>query len=247
MSHPIQQALQRPRECPELLEFLAAMELAEADPRRQAAEQHRLQCASCQTEWSMYCDFERAEPRADEQASVDYVVRQLESRRKAGAAATQATPFRGIWQRLWASSWSPAWMGGAALAAVALILTIGLANQWRSRHPALDAGDHQTFRSQSIEIVTPLQDLLQPPAEIAWKPVQGAAAYTLKLSEVDGSQVFYTNVTVSALPLPDQPRKLLTQGKVLLLGISALDSAGNEIAHSGTVRIRVNSGASRSN
>jgi hypothetical protein len=233
MSDTIQKALHRGADCPELAQLFDAMTQNPADPRRVQAEEHLKTCPCCQTEWSLYLQFEAGEVRPDERAAVDFIVKQVHAKR----AAERTTGLRSSWRRFW----TPAWMGGAALAMAALVVAIGLTSQWRARHSSPDTySDNQTLRSQTLEITTPLHEVTQVPAEIKWKMVPDAVTYSAVLTEVDGTRIFYTKVTLTTLSLPDSVRKLLGQGRTLLLAVTASDSSAREIAHSGIVRIHIN-------
>lgn len=236
MSDAIRKALQRDSNCPELSELFEAMNQDTLDPRRLRAEQHMKSCPGCQTEWALFRQFEAGEVRPDERSHVDYIEQQLKSKRAAERRTQNAPEFRSFWQRFW----TPAWMGGFAVAMAALLMTIGLTSQWRTRHSLSGPSeDHQTLRSQSLEILTPLHGLTQPPAEISWKPVEGAATYAITLTEVDGTRIFYTKVTSSSLSLPSNARTLLAQGKLLQLVVTAFDASAREIAHSPIARMQV--------
>jgi hypothetical protein len=238
MSDTIHNAFRRSNNCPEISQLFEAMEQDATDPRRRLAEEHMQVCPGCQTEWSMFKQFEAGEVRPEEREAVDFIVRTVRARRV--AERKERVTLHSLWQRLW----TPAWMGGAAVAMAALILTVGVVTQWRARHSTSEVfSDNQTLRSQSVEFTTPLRDITQAPTTIQWKPVPGANNYAVTLNEVDGTRIFYTNVTSTLLSLPDDTRKLLTQGRVLLLSVTASDASAREIARSGMVRIRVSSNA----
>jgi hypothetical protein len=238
MNDQIHKAFKRVNDCPELSDLLDAMQQTPADSRRVMAEQHIKDCPGCQTEWSLFHQFETGQVRPDERPHVDFIVKQVSAARNAERRAERGHYLSTFWQRFW----TPAWIGGAALALAAIVMAIGITSQWRARHGAVETDvGQQTFRSQSLEITTQLREITQPPTHIEWKSVPGAANYAVRLSEIDGTRIFYTNVTSPSLPLPDNIFKLLSQGRTLLLAVSAFDSAGTDIAQSGIVKIRLSS------
>ena len=133
---------------------------------------------------------------------------------------------------------SPVRLGGFALAAAAVILSVGLASQWRTRHLE-PVGETGVTRSATIRVETPLDHLAAAPAEIRWQAVEGAGAYEILIAEVDRTVVFHKNFTTPVLPVPLELGSLLVPGKSLTLKITARDAAGKELATSGPLSLRV--------
>jgi hypothetical protein len=240
MSGLIQTALRRGSDCPELTHFFEALEAASQTPARVQAEQHLSGCPGCQTEWSLYRQFEAAEMRPDERPAVDYIVKQVQSKRAAQRREDRAADRRSSWQRFLTPAITPAWLGGAAIAMAALIVAIGIGSQWRTRHTAPEVyTDNQILRSQLIELTTPLTELTRPPSEIHWKSLPGVTQYTVSITEVDQTRIVYKNITSSSLILPDNARKLLLSARTLLLSVTASDAAGREVGRSQIAKIRV--------
>ena len=229
-------ALKRGDDCPELNELFEAMERDSADPSRRQAEEHMKNCSGCQTEWTLFQQFEAGEPRADEREAVAFIVKQVQAKRAEQRRGEAAEERRSFWQRFL----TPAWLGGAALAMAAVVMSIGLISQWQARHATSAVyNDQETLRSEVLEFSTRLDRLTSVPDEIAWKAVPGAASYTVLLTEVDDTKIVYTKVTSLSLSLPDQVRRMLAQGQLLLLTVTASDASGREIARSAIVRMRL--------
>jgi hypothetical protein len=238
MNDTMRQALKHDGNCPELPQLLEAMELDPATAARREAELHLKTCPACQTEWSLFQQFEACEVLPEERDVVASIVQQVQASRVTRAGSSPAANVRSFRQR-WLT---PGWMGVAAIAMAALVMAIGIGSQWRARHASpVDETGTQVLRSQTVEIATPLQDIAEAPAEIAWKPVAGASSYSVMFTEVDGTRVFYTKVTSLSLPLPENTLTLLKHGRTLLLNVTAQDEQGRDIAHSGNTRIHLRS------
>jgi hypothetical protein len=238
MNETLRAALRHDHNCPELPQLLAAMDLDAATAARREAELHLKSCPSCQTEWSLFQQFEACEIRPEERDAVESIVKKVQSTRTSLMRSDRPPETPTFWQRLL----TPAWIGSAAIAMAALVIAIGVGSQWRARHaaPVEDYGT-EVLRSQTVEITTPLQNLTEAPPEISWKPVPGAAGYALMLTEVDGTRVFYTKVTSLSLSLPPNIHTLLQSGRTLLLNVTAQDAQARDIARSGNVRIHLGS------
>jgi len=200
---------------------------------------HVEKCPVCQTELSLYRGFEAGEVQADEREAVDHIVGVLRGRAPGPARLPEQKPSRSWWSGV--AEWlTPGRMGGFAVAAAALLLTVGVGLQWQARRGASEpVGEADVTRSAVIRGVIPQGEVAEFPAEFRWDAVPGAAAYTVTLSEVDRNVIFHNTFTTPVLEVPVNVRRLVVPGKTVLLQIQATDREGREIAQSGTTRVSV--------
>lgn len=228
MIEDLRKGLSRGPECPLPEELLAALDGAPEDPERIRVEVHGRSCATCQTEIALFRAFMSADIRPEERADVRAIVADLKRARKSEAES---------W---WRRFLQPAWGGAAALALAVLIFTIGFSFEWNARRHAEHPATHgDVLRSTMIHVTTGTGDLDRLPDEITWEAVPSASAYDVRLSEVDGTQIFYSSVTTSSLSLPPSVNKLVTAGKTVNLRVVARDNKGAEIAASGTQKLHL--------
>lgn len=225
-------ALEHGADCPPVETLLEMIEHG-ASGDRAGVENHLRFCPACQTEVSLYRTFEAGAVRADERSAVDFIVKRLAQETTPPARQKGATAS--FWQRLF----TPAWMGGAALAMAAILVGVGLLPQMRLRHGVEPAMEDQTLRTGTLTVTSPRGDLAEAPNVFEWKPVEGAAEYAVVLSEVDRHAIFYKKVTSSRLLVPVGIRTLIVPGKTVLLEVKAEDGQGRVIAQSGAIRFRI--------
>ena len=236
MNDEFRKALQHGPDCPPAETLIGVME--HGDPGDRAGiNQHLHSCPACQTELAMYRGFEAGEVSADERSAVDFIVKRLQR----PAAIVPSTPS--LWQRIFTRQqnfFTSRWMGVAALAMAAVLLTIGLTSQSRTGRVNPPVADDQTLRTSAVTITSPTGEMNESPGFIEWQPLAGAAEYTVTLSEIDGNVIFHKTFTTSRIHLPEEIRNLIKPGKKVLLEVSAENRTGSEIARSGMVSIRVN-------
>lgn len=231
MNHSFREELGRAPECPELNELFAALDREPEDAERRRMEAHAEECAACHTEIALFRGFMSADVRPEERSAVRDIVAHL------GTSIHEPGQRPESW---WRRFLQPAWGGGAALALAALVLTLGISFEYRSRHPQGPmATEPDVLRSRLIHITSATGEVEQVPGEVAWESIPGAISYVVALTEVDGTQIFYSKVTASPLLLPPSVHKLVIPGKQVSLRVIAEDKNGGEIASSGTLRIRL--------
>jgi len=213
VSDLLRQALRRGPDCPPLEALLAG-----------GQAEHVSGCAGCQAELALFASFEAPLPANEsERQAIPVIVNRLRPK-----------PFLA---RFFGSR---ARLGGLALAAAAVILALGLASQWRTgRLEPVPETAVPVYRSPVIRVTPPLEDLSRPPAEIRWDAVKGAAVYDVSVAEVDRNIIFNDSLTNPVLSVPASLSKLIVPGKTLSFRVSARDSAGRELASSGSVTLRV--------
>ena len=231
----MRKALRRDDGCPETGEFLAAMEDS-ANPRHRTMTAHAETCSACNTEWALYRRFEDPAIQPEEREAVNYIMASLRS--PVAVAPERATqPWR---KRIL----SGGWLGAAAAAMAAVVLTVGLGSEWLpDRKPGAGSQpkgrDSGVVRSGSVRWITPLGDVTKVPETLEWEPFFSASSYRIEVREVDGTTVFYKTITTPSLSTTPDVLKLLVPGKPLLIDVLALDAQGGVIAESGRQRIRI--------
>jgi hypothetical protein len=95
------------------------------------------------------------------------------------------------------------------------------------------------FRSQSLAILAPAGDLQKAPEEVRWEPAPSAAAYRVRLMEVDGHELWGAQTVNTSVAFPPSVRALIVPAKTLLLAVTALDARGQKIAESDNTRFQV--------
>jgi hypothetical protein len=194
----------------------------------------------------MMREFELATPRPEEAAAVSWISAQLE-RRSAHIGGTAMRPFfsavpksgraHRVRQILGSRSISAAAM---SLAAMLLVITIGLYLR-AAKEPALrsDGASPMVLRSEGVITLSPKGDLGQGPTELSWQPVPGAANYSVKLMEVDRSELWEASSGQTSVSLPATVRERIVPGKTLIWQVVALDATGKTLAASQVERFRI--------
>lgn len=206
------------------LERLVAAALAEPDAA------HVTACARCQTERALAQEFEAAEPTPDEGAAVAWIV--SETRRRVfpdEPAAAPATPARWFALPRWTS-----WAGAALAASLGVYLLVGP----RAAPPqAVDTAP--VYRSTAVTIVAPVGDVASAPAELRWEALAGAARYTVRVLEVDGTELWQTTTVETSTAMPDAVRAAAIPARTLTWRVEALDSGGAPVGEAATASFRV--------
>ena len=259
MNNGFRQALRHDGDCPPPEELIEAVEHSATSSGQglghEAIVAHAKTCPACQTELALFREFETGAVKPDEREAVDFIVRRL--RGEADAPVVHARPpapslwVPSIWGRL-AGYLTPVRMGGFAVAMAALLLTFGVSTQWRLRQALTERGagsaaGTEIMRSETIRGIVPTGEVAEFPAEIRWNAVAGAAEYDVTLLEVDQNVIFHKTFTTPVLLVPSGVRKLIVQGKTVLLQITAADASGRPVARSGSTRIHVSAGHSQNN
>lgn len=185
---------------------------------------HLDHCARCQTERALAIEFEQDRPGADE-ADVESVMIELRRRLSATRPAGRS---RGSWLL------SP-WLQLAA----GVVLAAGLGYVAWDREPALGNPDGETYRSDTVVVVGPMGDFVEPPSRFEWVRQDGATQYRISVREVDGTLVWSTTTAGAFLEIPTAVLGVLVPGKTLVWDIIALDAGGAMVARSSEQRFRI--------
>ncbi len=224
-----QQALQPGPRCLPIERF--------GDMLTEAEAAHVAGCARCQTERELFAAFEANEPVEGEGLAVEWIAAQTKRRLSAAqpggvrpAAAAPASAPR--------SSWGlPSW----ALMAASVAVVVGGATLLLNPSRGIDGvpGGGDVYRTARVEISSPAGELAEAPAEFAWTVVTGAAEYEVRLSEVDGTELWRVTTSSSPAPVPAEVRARALPAKTLIWQVSAKDGQGRTIAESSATRFRV--------
>jgi hypothetical protein len=124
------------------------------------------------------------------------------------AQAPVAAPAVRTARRAPARSWPLARLAAAAM----LVLAAGLGFQlMRPEPPALPAPQAgQAVRGATIEILSPLGELAEPPSELRWAPWNDAAGYRVRILEVDGTTLWEERVPAAAAVQPGTPAETVS-------------------------------------
>jgi hypothetical protein len=217
-----------------------------SDAEKSRASSHLAGCARCQTELTMLQEFERAIPRPEEQTAVSWIAAEIKRRSSELAPATEdvsrsppSSARRGSGHRI--SKVRRISATALSLAAMVTAVVVGLSVR-TGKQPALISDGvtgSPVLRSEGVVALAPIGDLIQSPAELRWQPLPGAARYSIKLMEVDRSELWETSSEQTAVVLPAAVREKVVPGKTLLWQVTALDGAGKVLASSPIERFRL--------
>lgn len=221
-----QDAVSATKDCPGIEVLEQVMEGSAQDPNTQ---KHVSTCPHCQSELAMLRRFEYAEASPEEGAAVAWIAAQLERNQSSAAAkpARQAIPF-------WRALFRVPYMAAAAAVIVAATLGISLYVNEDFRKPVIDhnVGIGGPLRSGQIRLTNPIGDLSQPPDQLSWEPVAGAAKYSIVINakDIDHTVIWQGESSLSSLTVGPDLRSKIRPGKPLEWKVTAFDSAGKELA-----------------
>jgi hypothetical protein len=221
----LKEMLEATPECPTVEELLTRRN---ADASLDA---HVYQCPRCKTELALFEAFEQP-ARAQDAAAVNWIAKRLDGM---DWAAVDAVPTREP-----AAAWWRGWLKPRALASVSLafaaLLVITTTVQLSRRpgaNPDVRISETAPVRSQSIEVAEPLGLLREVPSVIRWRTVPGAAAYRIRLMEVDRTELWSATVNGASVSLPNTIQHKILPGKRLLFDVVAVNSNGSGVSSSG--------------
>ena len=224
-----QQALEPGPSCLAIERFTETLTAAEAA--------HVAGCARCQTERELFAAYEANEPVEGEGLAVAWIASQTK-RRLAADLPGAARPVVAAPVAAPRTTWGlPSWALMAASVAVivggaALLVTPG-----RRVDPGAGGGD--IYRTTRVEITAPVGELAEAPAQLVWTAVPAAVQYEVRLSEVDGTELWRVTTSSPAVPVPSEVRARALPAKTLVWQVSARDAQGRTIAESGATGFRV--------
>ncbi|HET9753662.1 MAG TPA: hypothetical protein VFP52_11900 [Myxococcales bacterium] len=231
----LKEALSPSQACATLVELdgLGDGSLTESAARR--VHSHVAGCPRCQTELALLHEFERASPRAGEEATARWITSQLE--RKFGAALPVPEAGR---REAKGSRWSflsalrPVQAGGFAVAAALLVAAVGIAlRDGRPPEIASPTSQRQVFRSGEVSVLAPAENPAQAPSELRWAPLAEADSYSVRVMEVDRKELWSAETRQTSVALPAAVRAQIVPRKPLLWEVIARDADGRTLASSG--------------
>jgi len=210
----------RTPECPSLddLAVLASAHAAlESDP-------HLRGCAHCRNEVELLRTFESEAATAEESAAVAWISAELGRRE----SPWRRRASRSLWDVLtsWIPAPAPRWLPAAAMACL-LVIAGGL--YLNNRRPAGvpdDVSQGSTWRSTQVGIVSPVGDVAAAPAELAWRRVDGATQYHVRLLELDGAEIWSADTAEAGIAIPPQVRAQLQPGRSFRWQVAARNQQG---------------------
>jgi len=200
---------------------------------RAAAESHVRQCLTCQAELALLESVTSGGPRSEEEDVVRRGVARLEERRAQIVGADRHFELRR----------SRFHVPFAAVAAVALVVIA--ASGYYLLTPAIPAlpgnvtTGNDTRRSLTVEVRSPLGDLVESPQRFEWSAVDRAVRYRVRLLEVDRHEVWSATTTALEAELPADIRTSIVPMKTVLWDVTAYDAAGAVISESGPQSFRI--------
>jgi hypothetical protein len=213
------------------------------------SDPHLAECVRCQSELAMLKSFEAAEPLPQEGAAVAWISahldRQLEaikspSRGHLGRTATAGFARQGSWLARVFGVGSMRWVLPAAVMATAVVAAVVALKP--ARAPELQASNNrqqEIYRSQEVQLVTPMGDVQQPPTELRWQSFPSAVVYKVVLMEIDHSQLWASETKGPAAEIPLALRGKLLPGKPILWQVTAMDTQSQVIGTSQVQEFRL--------
>jgi len=232
-------------DCATLDELAELADPSVPSPSRNRVAVHVAACHRCEAELALLKEFESASPRAEEVATVEWIVTRLRTRfREARMTPVEAAPEQkdeeeGFWQRLFHSK--PAPVLGFGLATAMVLVAVGIElreGREPALHPQVEASP-EVFRSNAVQLRGPAGDLDRRPARLEWEPVAAATSYSVEILEVDRSPVWKGEAAEPSIALPEAVAERLVPGKPLLWRVYARDASGRILAASPLQRFRM--------
>jgi hypothetical protein len=203
---------------------------------------HLAECPRCQAELAMLKSFEFGAPLPDEGAAVAWIGSHLERQLENIKNPSRGSLLRPATQRLEVPiSWLARILGlggmrfvlpATALAAIAIASAILLRPAKAPELQANVAKQPAVYRSQEIQLVSPIGDAEQVPRELSWQTFAGAASYRIVVMEVDHSALWTSETNKSSAELPVSLRAKMLPGKPILWQVTALDAQARVVGTS---------------
>lgn len=201
---------------------------------------HLADCPRCQAELALLKSFESGSPLPDEGAAVAWISsrldRQLDSIKhpalsRARAAVQTFEPRSWLQKFFGQGAWRWA-LPTTALAAAAIMAAILLQP---AKEPTLQASAGRQpaiYRSQEIQVVSPVGDVQEVPKELQWQAFPGTGIYKVVVMEVDNSRLWSAETNESSVEIPASIRARMLPGKPILWQVTAVDEQGRVLGTS---------------
>jgi hypothetical protein len=205
----------------------------------------------------MLKSFEFGAPLPDEGAAVAWIGSHLERHLEEIKHPLRGGLLRPATQRLEAPvSWLARIFGlggmrwvlpAIAVAAIAIASAILLRPAKAPELQANVARQTAVYRSQEIQLVSPVGDAEQVPRELRWQTFAGAVTYRIVVMEVDHSALWTSETKQSSIELPAPLRAQMLPGKPILWQVTALDAQSRVLATSQAQKFVCSGGHSSKN
>jgi len=227
-------------DCVAIDELSLLLDGRRGEEQKRRAEAHVEGCAHCRAEIALLQEFESSAIRPHEQRDVNWIVARLRKNQPAQPLSW--------WKRMWTVPMlAPITIG---LATALIAIGIGLEMRHSPGQPFSpssggSSGSGEVMRSLSVDVVGPIGDLAQRPAELRWKPVAGASRYMVRVFEVDRTELWSTTVKETSVALPSVVQAKIVPLKTLMWEVRAIDASGSVLANSGPESFRLDATSSR--
>jgi len=227
---------------PECLTLQELERLAE-DPSPK--DPHLAACPRCQAELVLLKEFEASSPLLDEGAAVTWISAQLDRNldqiKNPGSVSrnTQSTTAANWLSGLFKVG-TGRWL--VPVTAIVVVAAVSMIVLRPSKEPELHANlgsGPAVYRSQQVEVVSPVGELAGAPNSLQWKGFPGAAVYRVEVMEVDQAPLWAAKTNDTSFTIPSATRAKMLPGKPVLWQVTALDSQGRTLAVSQLQRFSV--------
>jgi hypothetical protein len=118
---------------------------------------------------------------------------------------------------------------------VAVAVIVGVILSRPPKEPDLQAnagGQPAIYRSQEIQVVSPVGDVPEIPRSLQWQPFSGAGSYKVMVMDVDNSPLWSAETKEATIEIPPGVRVKMLPGKPILWQVSAMDERGQILGSS---------------
>jgi hypothetical protein len=222
-------------------ECLSPEQLEALVTRETPVHPHVAQCPRCQAELALLKSFVTNEPLPDEGASVAWISAHLERQRDSikSPARRHSPAAAGLKiQTGWLADlfrWSTMRWAVPITVAAAAIVMVSVALLRPSKGPELQADlgrQPVIYRSQEVQLVAPVGEVVAVPQDLSWQPFPGADTYKVVIMEIDHSQLWSTQTKANSMAIPASVRAKMLPGKPILWQVTALTPQGEMVATS---------------
>jgi hypothetical protein len=128
----------------------------------------------------------------------------------------------------------------AASAALLLAVSVGLyVRHGQMGEQGLEVVENGTYRTGKVTGVQPAGDIEAVPERVTWSAMAEARRYEVRMTEVDGTEVWRAEVAEAGAALPAAARGQIVATKTLLWEVTAKDGAGKTVGISEPTRFRL--------
>jgi len=236
-----------PAGCPPPESYLEAETEGLSPEERRALDEHAARCPACAAERDLARLFDAAPEEAGvRREDLDFVLSRLERLEDTApvrSAAPNVVPFPGPRRAAEAVPRSRSVSRSVLRFAAMALLVIGLGLIYRAfQSPQPDLPPPEVggvMRGGEVEVVSPVGEVAEIPAELRWVRVEGAASYRVRITAVDGSVLWEGTALAPSISVPAEVAGRLHQAVVYTWTVEALDPSGARLASSEPARFKV--------